>query len=62
MPQNFLIGKQSLLKVESTRNYTKENKVQLSVDANILKNKDYNKFDVSKDPKSAFIANIPVKK
>ena len=60
MPQNFLIGKQSLLKVESTRNYTKENKVQLSVDSDILRNKNYNKFDVSKDPLSAFIANTAV--
>jgi len=60
MPQNFLIGKQSLLKVESDRNYTKENKRQLSVDSDILKNKNYNRFDVSKDPLSAFIANTAV--
>ena len=60
MPQDFLVGKQSLLKVESTRNYVKENKVQLSVDADILRNKNYNRFDISKDPKSAFIADTAV--
>jgi len=56
MPQDFLIGKQSLLKVESNRNYVNENKIQLSVSVDILKNKKYNTFDVSKDPGSALIA------
>jgi hypothetical protein len=57
MPTDFLIGKKSALKVEPTRNYTKENKTQLSVDASILKNKGLNKYDVSKDPASAIIAS-----
>jgi len=57
MPEDFLIGKQSLLKVESTRNYTQENKVKLSVDVDILKNKNYNRYDVSKDPASAFLSS-----
>jgi len=57
MPQDFLIGKQSLLKVDSTRNYVQENKVKLSVDADLLRNKNYNKFDVSKDPTSVFLAS-----
>jgi hypothetical protein len=60
MPQDFLIGKQSFLKVDSTRNYVQENKVKLSVDTEILKNRAYNRFDVSKDPLSAFIANTAV--
>jgi hypothetical protein len=59
MPQDFLIGKQSLLKVESNRSYVKENKTQLSVDVDILKNKNYNRFDVSKDPLSVFLNNPP---
>ena len=53
MPTDFLIGKKSALKVESTRNYTKENKTQLSVDPSILKNKSLNKYDISKDPMAA---------
>ena len=60
MPEDFLIGKKSLLKVDSNRNYVKENKTQLSVDVNLLANKKYNRFDVSKDPTSVFLNNPPV--
>jgi uncharacterized protein (TIGR02145 family) len=60
MPEDFLIGKKSLLKVDSNRNYVKENKTQLSVDVDILKNKNYNRFDVSKDPLSVLLNNPPV--
>lgn len=60
MPEDFLIGKQSLLKAEPNRNYVNENKVKLSVDVNDLKNKNYNKFDISKDPLSAYLSNPAV--
>jgi hypothetical protein len=60
MPEDFLIGKKSLLKVDSNRNYVKENKTQLSVDVNLLANKKYNRFDVSKDPSSVSLSNPPV--
>jgi hypothetical protein len=50
MSLEFLLSKKSALKAEPKRNYVEENKVQLSVSADALKNKSYNTFDVSKKP------------
>lgn len=57
MATEFLIGKKSMLKVESNRNYVRENKTQLSIDPETLKNKALNKLDVSKDPAAANMTN-----
>lgn len=46
-----------MLKVESKRNYVQENKTQLSVDADILKNKSLNSLNRSKDPAAIAMTN-----